>query len=70
MINSRVKSLLRRSVKQVETALQQADREEALKALRAAIPLIDGAASKGVIHKNTAARKVSRLTRKVNASVR
>jgi len=35
--------------------------------LKAAVSIIDKAASKGTLHKNTAARKISRLTKKVNA---
>jgi len=54
-------------VKKVETALTANSREEAQNALHQAVKAIGKAASKGVMHKNTAARNVSRLTKKVNA---
>lgn len=48
-------------------AIERKDLEGAQKALSKAIPLIQKAQSKGVFHKNTSARKISRLTLKVNA---
>jgi hypothetical protein len=51
----------------VRTAVENKDFEVAQKALSRAIPLIQKAHSKGVFHKNTTARKISRLTREVNA---
>jgi small subunit ribosomal protein S20 len=51
----------------VEEAVANKDVEAAKAALTIAIPKWDKAASKGVIHRNNAARKISRLTRKVNA---
>jgi small subunit ribosomal protein S20 len=54
-------------VKSVRVAVEQNTQEEAQAALKAAIPVINRAASKGTIHKNTASRKVSRLTKSVNA---
>jgi len=65
--NRAIKSVLKGSVKSVRVAVEQNSQEEAQAALKAAIPVINRAASKGVIHKNNAARKVSRLTRSVNA---
>lgn len=41
--------------------------EKVAEELKKAVSVIAGAASKGVIHKNTASRKISRLTRRVNA---
>ena len=55
------------SVKKVRAAVEKKDVEGAQKALLKAIPLIQKARSKGVFHKNTSARKISRLTREVNA---
>jgi small subunit ribosomal protein S20 len=62
--NRGVKSQVRgtaRSVRQAETA------EEALAKLAAAASTIDRAAKKGIIHRRTAARKKSRLAKRVNA---
>jgi small subunit ribosomal protein S20 len=55
------------SVKKVRSAIAKKDVEGARKALSKAIPLIQKADSKGVFHKNTSSRKISRLTREVNA---
>jgi small subunit ribosomal protein S20 len=48
-------------------AVEGKNLEEARKALARAIPTIQKVASKKVIHKKTAARRISRLTKKVNA---
>jgi small subunit ribosomal protein S20 len=52
-------------LRKVEEAVAAGDRNAALAALKAAEPEIMRAAGKGVIHKNTANRKVSRLTHQV-----
>ena len=67
--NRAVKSAMRTSIKKVLAALQGGTREEVEALLREAISRIHRAASKGVIHRNTAARKVSRLVRRVNAAL-
>ena len=54
-------------VKKVELCVAQGDKAAANEALTAAISEISKACSKGIYHKNTAARKVSRLTKAVNA---
>ncbi len=61
-----VKSYLKTTVKKVRKAVDEKDMESATEALAKAIPAFDKAASKGVIHKKTASRKVSRLTQRVN----
>jgi len=48
-------------------AVEEKNPEEAKKALVTAIPIIQKASSKKVIHKKTAARKISRLAKKVNS---
>ena len=53
--------------KQVRAAIAEGSSETAQAALATAIPIIDKAAQKGVIHRNTASRKISKLTRQVNA---
>ena len=60
---SRMRSFIRR----VEEAIASGDKEAARAALREAQPQIMKAASKGIVHKNTASRKVSRLTHRVEA---
>lgn len=65
--NRSVRSNLRSTIKKVTSSLEANNTEEALASLKEAIPTIDKAASKGILHKNNAARKKSRLMRKVNA---
>ncbi|MEW6571063.1 MAG: 30S ribosomal protein S20 [Nitrospirota bacterium] len=65
--NQAVRSSLKTVIKKVESAISAGDRDKAGSALTEAIKKLTGAASKGVIHKNTASRKISRLTKKVNA---
>jgi small subunit ribosomal protein S20 len=67
--NQAVKTYLKTVTKKVEAALSQGRSDDVKEALRKAIPAFDKAASKGVIHKGKASRKISRLTRKVNAAV-
>ena len=64
--NKSIKSAVKTSIKKVEAAITANDKAAAEAALKAAISEISKAASKGVYHKNTAARKVSRLTTAVN----
>jgi small subunit ribosomal protein S20 len=63
--NKAVKSELKTRTK---TALKSAGTENAEEAVRLAVKRLDMAAAKGVIHKNQAARRKSRLMKKVNAS--
>lgn len=65
--NARAKSIIKTFSKKVIKAVEEKNLEEAKKALSMAMPIIQKAASKKVIHKKTAARKISRLARKVNA---
>ena len=60
------RSAMKTAVRQVEEALVAGSEEEAKSALLRAIPVIAKTASKGTIHKKTAARKISRITRRVN----
>ncbi len=66
MINKARRSRIRTFIKKVEAALESGDRDAADAALKAAEPEIRRGVSKGVLHRNTASRKVSRLARKVN----
>ncbi len=65
--NAALKSILKTSAKKVFKAIEEKNPEEAQKALSRAIPIIQRVAGKKVIHKKTAARKISRLTKKVSA---
>ncbi|GAB4534752.1 MAG: 30S ribosomal protein S20 [Thermodesulfovibrionia bacterium] len=65
--NRSVKGMLKTLSKKVESAVMDKDIENATAALNKAISATDSAARKGIIHKNTAARKVSRLRRLVNS---
>ncbi|MEY4880047.1 MAG: ribosomal protein [Pseudomonadota bacterium] len=64
-VNKSRKSQIRTAVRGVEEALQAGDKNAATAALKAAEPQIMRGVSKGVIHKNTGARKVSRLAARV-----
>ena len=59
------KSAMKTAIRQVEEALVAGSEEQAKAALQAAIPVIYKTATKGTVHKNTAARKVSRLAARV-----
>lgn len=59
-------SRVRTFVKKVETAIASGDKEAAATALQVAQPELHRAVSKGVLHRNTAARKLSRLAHRVN----
>ncbi len=62
MRRTRVKSL----TKEVFAAVEAGDREAAQNALGKAVPVIQRAASRGTFHRNTASRKISRLSKRVN----
>jgi small subunit ribosomal protein S20 len=64
-INKARRSRLRSFVGKVEDAITAGDRAKAVAALKEAEPVIMRSAQKGVVHKNAASRKVSRLTERV-----
>lgn len=64
--NKSIRSAVKTSIKKVEAAVAAKDKDAAQVALLATTSEISKAASKGVYHKNNAARKVSRLTKAVN----
>lgn len=66
-VNKSRRSQMRTYVRKVEEALASGNREAAQAALHAAEPLLMRAAQKGIVHKNTASRKVSRLTHRLNS---
>lgn len=65
--NKMVKSKVKTLVKKVESAVAASDKALATASLKEAVIAIDKACAKGVYHKNTCARKVSRLTKAVNS---
>jgi len=67
LINKARRSRVRTYVRKVEEAIASGDKEAANEALRAAQPEIMRSASKGIIHKNTASRKISRLSARIKA---
>jgi small subunit ribosomal protein S20 len=66
-VNTARRSRVRTFLRKVEEAIESGNKEEAASALKAAQPELMRAASKGVYHKNTASRKVSRLASRVKA---
>ncbi|RME66997.1 MAG: 30S ribosomal protein S20 [Alphaproteobacteria bacterium] len=67
VINKTRLSRIRTLVKKVEAALASGDAAQAEAALQAAQPALMRGVAKGVVHKNTAARKTSRLARRLKA---
>ena len=65
--NRGAKSSLKTAIKKVREGLERRDREAAGKAMELALPVIDKAAGKGLIHQNAAARYKSRLARQFHA---
>jgi small subunit ribosomal protein S20 len=66
-VNGARVSRIRTFVKQVEAAIEAGDKEQALAAIGKVQPELARGVAKGVFHKNTAARKFSRLTRRIAA---
>ncbi len=64
--NRIIKSKLKTLIKKVDAAVAAGDKTLAASCLKNAVVAIDKAAAKGIIHKNNAARKVSKLTIAVN----
>ena len=65
--NASQRSMVRTYIKRVDAAIESGDQTTAGEALTSAIPVIDGMVSKGIMHKNKAARHKSRLNAKVRA---
>jgi small subunit ribosomal protein S20 len=66
-VNRARRSRMRTFLRKVEEAIEAGDRKAATEVLRAAEPEIMRAAQKGIVHKNTASRKVSRLAHRIGA---
>ena len=67
--NAHVKSTMKTNIKKVLLGLQGKDKDGLQQTFKEAVTCIDKAASKGVIHKNNAARRISRLAKKVDRSL-
>lgn len=65
--NAHVRSTVRTAVKKAESAITAQDKEALQPALQKAISLLDKARSKGVLHRKTASRNISRLMKKAQS---
>ncbi len=66
-VNTARRSRMRTFIRKVEEAIESGDKKAAGEALKQAQPEIMRAAGKGVLHKNTSARKISRLSARVKS---
>jgi len=67
IVNVNRKSRIRSRIKAVETAIEGGDKSAAAEALKIAQPELARGVAKGVFHRNTAARKMSRLSKRIAA---
>ncbi len=67
MLNAGQRSNLRTFIKKVIAAVRAGNKEQAQAAFKSAVPVIDSAVNKGLIHKNKAARSKSRLNNRLRA---
>jgi len=66
-VNKARRTMVRSNLRRVEDAITAGDKKAATEALKTAEPSMMRAVSKGIYHKNTAARKISRLSKRVKA---
>ena len=64
--NKAAKSALKTEIKKFDAAVAEGNRSEADVAYKVAVKAVDKAVVKGILHKNTAARKISRMARRAN----
>ncbi|TDI62312.1 MAG: 30S ribosomal protein S20 [Alphaproteobacteria bacterium] len=67
IVNQSRRSRIRTYIRKVEEAIENGSKEAALNALKEAQPQLMRGVTKGIFHRNTASRKVSRLSRRINA---
>ena len=67
--NTGMRSMFRTYIKKVVYAIEAGDKAQAETAYKAAVPVIDSTCSKGLVHKNKAARHKSRLNQRIQAMV-
>ncbi len=65
--NASIRASVKTEIKSILKTIEKKEGDNAKTALAAVVPKISKAAAKGVFHKKNASRKISRLTRKVNA---
>ncbi|MGE0855407.1 MAG: 30S ribosomal protein S20, partial [Hyphomicrobiaceae bacterium] len=65
-VNTSRRSTMRTEVRKVEEAIASGNKDAAVAALKVAEPLLARTAQKGVLHKRTASRKISRLTARIS----
>jgi ribosomal protein S20 len=68
--NRSIRSRVRTHIKKVVSAIEALNKEEAERAYRVAVPVIDSVARSGLIHKNKAARHKSRLNQRIRSMSR
>ncbi|MCE5335558.1 MAG: 30S ribosomal protein S20 [Desulfobacteraceae bacterium] len=61
------KTRMKNIIRTLEEAISSKSKDNAVAELRQAVSIIEKTAAKGVIHRNTASRRISRLTKRVNA---
>jgi len=66
-VNKARRSRMRTFIRKVEEAIAAGDKSAANEALKAAQPLIQNSAQNGIIHRNLASRKISRLSKRIKA---
>ncbi len=67
MHNKHIRSGMRTKVKAVVYAIENGDKETTIEAYKLVVPALDSSVSKGIMHKNKAARHKSRLNSRINA---
>lgn len=67
--NKSVKSAVKTSVKKLLTAIEAKDKDQINAILRSTVKLISSGVTKGVFHKNTASRTISRLSKRANKAL-
>jgi len=67
VVNGARRSRIRTFVKKIETAIEAGSQKDAKAALQAAQPELQRGVAKGIYHKNTVARKISRLSARIKA---
>lgn len=67
VINGARRGRIRTFVRKVEEAIESGDRGQAESAMQNAMPEMHRGVLHGILHKNTAARKISRLTKRINS---
>ncbi len=67
LVNGARRGRIRTFVRKVEEAIEGGDRGQAESAMKNAMPEMHRGVLRGILHKNTAARKISRLTKRINS---